>query len=388
MVTSLEWPLLKVYTRPDFTADGPLAVEDGRHPMLEETTGDDGSGVFVPNSTFLSTAFPFSVVTGPNMAGKSTYIRQVAVLVVLAHAGCYVPASFFSCPRVDGIYARIGTGDSFETSASTFMVEMREMQHILSNVTSDSIVIVDELGRATSSLDGEHVAWACAEALLRLDCKTLFATHADRLTGLANIYPGVRISTLAVRVSTTSDPPRESPQRVQGSNRNDGTARDARTLGLNYMYKLVDGACNVDHYGLRVAEMAQFPREILDAAWNIANALDEREYARRRAAGDGSVIQSGSTQLGGQSLTTVRMHADVHRRRAVSMIAQRVTMLCQRICTGQPTTARGAHVGKGDGRNLTNPGGDVERENAAMLHAIRQLQEQAKNMYGGRHARA
>ena len=205
------------YVRPEFTSDGPLAIEEGRHPVLEETVaslsslstgggGGDGDGIinngstYVANSTFISPAFPFSVVTGPNMSGKSTYVRQVATLVILAHAGCYVPAAFFSCPPIDGVYARIGTGDSLETNASTFLVEMREMQHILGAATSSSLVLVDELGRSTSSSDGEHVAWACAEALLRLDCKTLFATHADKLCGLAKLYPGVRVSNLSVDV--------------------------------------------------------------------------------------------------------------------------------------------------------------------------------------------
>jgi len=308
------------WTRPAFTSNGPLAIEEGRHPLMEGGVCGGGGGggcggLFVPNSTFLSDAFPFSLVTGPNMSGKSTYARQVATLVVLAHAGCYVPASFFSCPPIDAIYARVGTGDSLETDASSFMVEMREMQHILANATRDSLVLVDELGRSTSSGDGERVAWACAEALLRMDLKCVFATHADRLRGLATMYPGVRVSSLSVRVVGGGGG-------VVGGGGGRGYGRDGRGYDavhgrgeLDFRYKLVDGECVVDHYGLRLAATMGFPNAMMDAAWAIAREVDARD-------GNG----------GGSRVTTTNTEDPdpwgVERARRVATVAQRAMLLC------------------------------------------------------------
>ena len=263
------------YVRPVFgDGESPLAIEAGRHPVLEELPGVD----FVANSAYLSPAFNLSVVTGPNGGGKSTYLRQVAVLVVLAHSGCFVPARFFSAPPVDAVFTRVGTSDSMETDASTFAVECRECARILSRATSHSLVLVDELGRSTDGEEGERFAWATAEALLERGCKTLFATHARRLGKLAQLYANVRTSTMAVdlvggrRRGAADDPNRENG--------------DDRNRRVECRYRLVDGACETPHYGLRAAEaLGGFPAEMMRDAWAIARRVETATAAAAAAGG-------------------------------------------------------------------------------------------------------
>ncbi|XP_034580449.1 DNA mismatch repair protein MSH4 isoform X3 [Setaria viridis] len=149
------------YTRPEFTDDGPMAINAGRHPILETLHTD-----FVPNNTFLSEASNMVLVMGPNMSGKSTYLHQICLIVILAQIGCYVPAQFASLRVVDRIFTRIGNGDNVENNSSTFMTEMKETAFIMQNASSKSLIVVDELGRATSSADGLAIAWSCCEHLL------------------------------------------------------------------------------------------------------------------------------------------------------------------------------------------------------------------------------
>ena len=265
------------YVRPVFgDGESPLAIEAGRHPVLEELPGVD----FVANSAYLSPAFNLSVVTGPNGGGKSTYLRQVAVLVVLAHSGCFVPARFFSAPPVDAVFTRVGTSDSMETDASTFAVECRECARILSRATSHSLVLVDELGRSTDGEEGERFAWATAEALLERGCKTLFATHARRLGKLAELYPNVRTSTMAVDLVGGRRGAADDPNRENGDDRN---------RRVECRYRLVDGACETPHYGLRAAEaLGGFPAEMMRDAWAIARRVETAAAAatRRVTTGD------------------------------------------------------------------------------------------------------
>ena len=261
------------YVRPVFgDGESPLAIEAGRHPVLEELPGVD----FVANSAYLSPAFNLSVVTGPNGGGKSTYLRQVAVLVVLAHSGCFVPARFFSAPPVDAVFTRVGTSDSMETDASTFAVECRECARILSRATSHSLVLVDELGRSTDGEEGERFAWATAEALLERGCKTLFATHARRLGKLAELYPNVRTSTMAVDLVGGRRGAADDPNRENGDDRN---------RRVECRYRLVDGACETPHYGLRAAEaLGGFPAEMMRDAWAIARRVETAAAAAAAAA--------------------------------------------------------------------------------------------------------
>ncbi|PIA50290.1 hypothetical protein AQUCO_01300793v1 [Aquilegia coerulea] len=152
------------YTRPEFTDNGPLAIDAGRHPILESLHAD-----FVANDIFLSEALNMMIVMGPNMSGKSTYLQQVCLIVILAQIGCYVPARFSSLRMVDRIFTRMGTGDNLESNSSTFMTEMKETAFIMQNVSSRSLIVMDELGRATSSSDGFAIAWSCCEHLLSLN---------------------------------------------------------------------------------------------------------------------------------------------------------------------------------------------------------------------------
>ncbi|KAL3829897.1 hypothetical protein ACJIZ3_018699 [Penstemon smallii] len=175
------------YTRPHFTSDGPLAMDSGRHPILEGVHNE-----FIPNNIFLSEASNMVIVTGPNMSGKSTFLQQVCLVVILAQIGCYVPARFATLRVVDRIFTRMGTVDSLESNSSTFMTEMKETAFILQNVSPRSLIVVDELGRATSSSDGFAIAWSCCEHLLALRAYTIFATHMQNLSELATMYPNVK----------------------------------------------------------------------------------------------------------------------------------------------------------------------------------------------------
>ncbi|RZC73653.1 hypothetical protein C5167_049134 [Papaver somniferum] len=151
------------YTRPEFTENGPLAIDSGRHPILESIHND-----FIPNNIFLSEASNMVIVMGPNMSGKSTYLQQICLIVILAQIGCYVPARFASLRVVDRIFTWMGTGDSLECNSSTFMTEMRETSFVMQNVSPRSLIVTDELGRATSSADGFAITWSCCEHLVSL----------------------------------------------------------------------------------------------------------------------------------------------------------------------------------------------------------------------------
>ncbi|KAG6687462.1 hypothetical protein I3842_11G072300 [Carya illinoinensis] len=149
------------YTRPEFTDNGPMAIDAGRHPILESIHND-----FIPNNLFLSEASNMVIIMGPNMSGKSTYLQQVCLIVILAQIGCYVPAHFSTLRVVDRIFTRMGAVDNLESNSSTFMTEMKETAFVTQNVSERSLIVMDELGRATSSSDGFAIAWSCCEYLL------------------------------------------------------------------------------------------------------------------------------------------------------------------------------------------------------------------------------
>ena len=179
------------YTKPLMTADGELSVSEGRHPVVERVSADP----FVPNDlNFDSTSQQLVILTGPNMGGKSTYLRQTALISLMAQAGSFVPARQAKLPIVDRIFARVGASDNIARGYSTFMVEMRETARILHTATSRSLVVLDEIGRGTATFDGLSIAWAVAEHLAtnpRARPRTLFATHYHELTDLADALPGV-----------------------------------------------------------------------------------------------------------------------------------------------------------------------------------------------------
>ncbi|RGB41068.1 muts protein 4, partial [Rhizophagus diaphanus] len=206
------------YVRPEFTDT--LAIKAGRNPMRESLYVD----TFVPNDTYASSATNFQLITGPNMSGKSTYLRQIALMSIMSQIGSYVPAEYASFRIVDQLFTRICNDDNIECNASTFVVEMRETAYILQNVTDDSLVIIDELGRGTSTHDGLGITYAICEELLKTKAFIFFATHFHELTRSLTVYPNVVNLHLEVEV------------------------KDSR-VAMKYLYRVKDGRNDEEHYG-------------------------------------------------------------------------------------------------------------------------------------------
>jgi DNA mismatch repair protein MutS len=236
------------YTRPILTAGGAIKITDGRHPVLDQTMP---AGRFVPNDTALDTGkHRLVILTGPNMAGKSTYIRQVALLVLLAQTGSFIPAASAEIGLVDRIFTRVGASDDLARGQSTFMVEMNETASILNNATERSLVILDEIGRGTSTFDGLSIAWSVAEHLHDVTgCRTLFATHYHELTDLARTRPGVTNCNVAVREWNDD---------------------------VIFLRKIVEGPAD-QSYGIQVARLAGLPEPILKRAREILSNLENSE---------------------------------------------------------------------------------------------------------------
>lgn len=188
------------YVRPEITLDGTMEIIEGRHPVVEQNLDADG---FVPNDTLLDTdANRMMIITGPNMAGKSTYMRQVALITLMAHIGSFVPATSARIPITDRIFTRVGASDDLASGQSTFMVEMAETAYILRNATRDSLIILDEIGRGTSTFDGLSIAWAVVEYICdpqNIGAKTLFATHYHELSELEGHLDGVQNYCISVK---------------------------------------------------------------------------------------------------------------------------------------------------------------------------------------------
>lgn len=244
------------YIRPELTEDGPLLIEEGRHPVLDGTPGMDA---FVPNDTALDVAeAQIALITGPNMAGKSTYIRQVALLALLAHTGSYLPARRARIGMVDRLFTRIGASDNLARGQSTFMVEMSETANILNHATRRSLVILDEIGRGTSTFDGLSLAWSIVEHLHNaIGARTLFATHYHELTELAARLPRVRNFNVAVREWNDQ---------------------------IVFLRKIVAGGSDKS-YGIQVARLAGVPRPVIDRAKYILQVLEEAELDLQRLEG-------------------------------------------------------------------------------------------------------
>ena len=249
------------YCRPEVADEGVLRIRDGRHPVLEQNLLDER---FVPNDTMLASGgaedpelrasnseLPqLALITGPNMAGKSTYIRQVALLALLAHTGSFVPAAEAHIDLVDRIFTRIGASDDLSRGQSTFMVEMCETANILNNATSRSLVVLDEIGRGTSTFDGLSLAWSIVEYLHnRCGAKTLFATHYHELTELAGRLPRLKNFNVAVREWHDQ---------------------------IVFLRKIVEGGTDKS-YGIQVARLAGVPKDVLERAKQILANLEESE---------------------------------------------------------------------------------------------------------------
>ena len=235
------------YCRPMVGSEGVLDIREGRHPVLEQTLVDER---FVPNQTGLNEEHQIALITGPNMAGKSTYIRQVALIALLAHTGSFVPATEARVDLLDRIFTRIGASDNLSRGQSTFMVEMSETANILHHASGDSLVILDEIGRGTSTFDGLSLAWSIVEHLhQQLGAKTLFATHYHELTELANRLP--RVFNLNVAVREYND-------------------------AVVFLRQIVEGAAD-QSYGIQVARLAGVPQPVLDRAKEILANLEETD---------------------------------------------------------------------------------------------------------------
>ena len=238
------------YVRPQMHEGDELAIEAGRHPVIEQLPDAER---FVPNDTRLDcTRNQIAIITGPNMAGKSTYIRQVAVICIMAHAGSFVPATSAMIPVMDRVFTRVGAGDDLARGRSTFMVEMQETANILNNATAKSLIVLDEIGRGTSTFDGISIAWAVAEHLHNtpsVKAKTLFATHYHELTDLALTLTGVRNYSVQVR--------------EQGDS-------------IVFLRTIAPGPADKS-YGIHVARLAGMPEPVVARAREIMRNLESDE---------------------------------------------------------------------------------------------------------------
>jgi DNA mismatch repair protein MutS len=247
---------LRNYCRPTLDDSGDLEIVEGRHPVIEEQESVVGGERFVPNDLYLnSTTHAILVLTGPNMGGKSTYLRQAALIVILAQMGSFAPARSVRLGLVDRVFTRIGASDNLARGRSTFMVEMTETAAILHTATPRSLILLDEVGRGTATYDGLAIAWAAVEYLhARTRAKTLFATHYFELTELADQLSGVK--NFHVSVKETGG-------------------------GIVFLRKVEPGAADRS-YGIEVAKLAGLPNEVIDRAREV---LAEHENAERRLSG-------------------------------------------------------------------------------------------------------
>jgi DNA mismatch repair protein MutS len=261
---------------------GMLEIRDGRHPVLEQALTDER---FVPNDTALDLEREqIALITGPNMAGKSTYIRQVALLALLAHTGAFVPAASARIDLVDRIFTRIGASDDLSRGQSTFMIEMNETANILNNATRRSLVILDEIGRGTSTFDGLSLAWSIVEHLHhQVGAKTLFATHYHELTELGTA-PGD-----AVKESQAASGPHLA--RV----RNYHVAVREWNDQLVFLRKVHPGATDKSH-GIQVARLAGVPRAVIDRAKIILRVLEEAELNLQNILNNESAATPATTR--------------------------------------------------------------------------------------------
>jgi DNA mismatch repair protein MutS len=236
------------YVCPEMTLDGVIDIKDGRHPVIEKMID---SGSFVQNDTYLDkNDSRVAIITGPNMAGKSTYMRQVAIITLMAQIGSFVPASYAKIGIVDKIFTRVGAQDDLSSGQSTFMVEMMEVSNILKEATSNSLVILDEIGRGTSTYDGLSIAWAVAEYIAdkeKIGCKTLFATHYHELIEMADKTEGIKNFSIAVK---------------------------EKGEDIIFLRKIIEGGTD-ESYGIHVAKLAGVPKAVITRANKILRSLEK-----------------------------------------------------------------------------------------------------------------
>lgn len=238
------------YCRPKINENGVIDIKDGRHPVVEKMMNND---MFIANDTYLDNGNNrISIITGPNMAGKSTYMRQTAIIVLMAQIGSFVPASSAKIGIVDRIFTRVGASDDLASGQSTFMVEMNEVANILRNATSNSLLVLDEIGRGTSTFDGLSIAWAVVEHISNpklLGAKTLFATHYHELTELEGKLHNVNNYCIAVK--------------EKGDD-------------IVFLRKIVRGGADKS-YGIQVAKLAGVPDSVIERAKQIVEELSAND---------------------------------------------------------------------------------------------------------------
>ena len=237
------------YAKPVVNVSGKISIVDGRHPVVEEALKNT---LFVPNNAVMDQKDQMvTIITGPNMAGKSTYMRQVALITLMAQMGSFVPAASAEIGLVDRIFTRVGASDDLSAGQSTFMVEMSEVANIMNHATSQSLVILDEIGRGTSTYDGLSIAWAVVEFIAeKLKCKTLFATHYHELTMLEEKLPGVINYRVAVK---------------------------KRGDDITFLRKIIRGGAD-ESYGVEVAKLAGVPSDIIKKAKRILREVEAGEH--------------------------------------------------------------------------------------------------------------
>ncbi|CAI2181420.1 860_t:CDS:10 [Funneliformis geosporum] len=245
------------YVRPEFTDT--LAIKAGRHPMRESLDND----TFVPNDTYASNATSFQLITGPNMSGKSTYLRQIALMSII------VPAEYASFRVVDQLFTRICNDENIENNASTFVIEMRETAYILQNVTDDSLVIIDELGRGTSTHDGLGITYAICEELLKTKAFIFFATHFHELTRSLTVYPKVVNLHLEVEINEEEN----------------------RLLAMKYLYRVKDGINDDEHYGLKFGQIVGLPQKVITKASEVSHKLKDLIDTNKEKSTSNKIIQ-------------------------------------------------------------------------------------------------
>ena len=255
------------WTKPEITDQHAVKLEGARHPVLETQSG------FVPNDVVMNSKRSFLLITGPNMGGKSTYLRTVALVCVLAQAGCFVPAQQAKIGLVDRIFTRVGASDDLKRGRSTFMMEMIEVAHILKRATNRSLVLLDEIGRGTSTFDGLSIAWSVTEDMCsRIGARSLFATHYHQLIGLEGEIDG--LCNVHVQVAHT-----------------DGQ--------LRFLHTVADGPCD-ESYGVQVAALAGLPRSVVERATDLLAFLEQQAGgARAGEHGAPQTRDSGQASLMG-----------------------------------------------------------------------------------------
>ena len=299
--------LRRNYVKPKMiSSTGTLEVIEGRHPVVEALLKDEQ---FVPNDVCLdNNENRTMIITGPNMAGKSTYMRQVALIVLMAHMGCFVPAKKATIPICDRIFTRIGASDDLAFGQSTFMVEMSEVSSILHNATNKSLIILDEVGRGTSTYDGLSIAWAIMEYVSsNLKARTLFATHYHELTELEGNLDGVKNYRISVK---------EFMDKVV------------------FLRKIVRGGANRS-FGIEVAEIAGIPKDVTDRAKQILSMLesaDNRHITNLAARGD--IQKVDNTEKVAKEIYNILKEVDINKM-SPFMAIELVNDLCEKIKKGK-----------------------------------------------------